>query len=94
METISVRMDTEDLTFFSRVLKEKKSTVLRELVQEGKKYKAIELFRQKKVSLGLGARLAGVTLSEFIDLLREQNVTLNIEENDVEEALKTVRKTW
>lgn len=94
METISVRMDTEDLTFFSRILKEKKSTVLRELVEEGKKHKAVDLFLQKKVSLGLGARLAGLTLSEFIDLLKAQNVELNLEKADVEEALKTARRVW
>ena len=57
-----------------------------------KKHKAVELYKMKKVSLGLGAKLAGVTLSEFIDLLREHNVYLNLEKEDVEKALKTARK--
>lgn len=58
----------------------------------GKKHKAVELYSMKKVSLGLGAKLAGVTLSEFIDLLKEHNVYLNLEKEDVEQALKTARK--
>lgn len=94
METISVRMETEDLDFFSQVLKEKKSAILRELVKEGKKHKAAHLYRDKRVSLGLGARLAGVPLSEFIDILKEHNINLNIEEEDVQDAIKTARKVW
>lgn len=94
METLSVRINTEDLNFFAKVLKEKKSVVIRELVEEGKKQKAAQLFKEKKVSLGLGAKLAGLTLSEFIDLLKENNIVLNIEKEDVEEALKTARKVW
>jgi len=42
--------------------------------------------------LGLGAKLAGVSLSEFIDLLKEHNADLNLEKGDVEQALKTARK--
>ena len=59
---------------------------------QGKKHKAVELYKMKKVSLGLGAKLAGETLSEFIDLLKEHNVYLNLEKEDVEQALKTARK--
>ncbi len=54
--------------------------------------KAVELYKAKKVSLGLGARLAGVSLSEFIDLLKENNAYLNLEKWDVNEALKTARR--
>ena len=61
-------------------------------IESGKKHKAVELYKMKKVSLGLGAELAGVTLSEFIDLLKDHNVSLNLEKDDVEMALKTARK--
>ena len=84
----------EDLDDFSRILRAKKSAVIRELVKAGEKHKAVQLYKEKKVSLGLGARLANVTLSEFIDLLAEHNVTLNIQKEDVQEALKTARKVW
>ena len=92
METLSLRMDIENLDCFSKVLKEKRSAVLRELVKEGRKHKAVELYKTRKVSLGLGARLAGVTLSEFIDILREHSAVLNLEREDVEQALKNARK--
>lgn len=92
METVSSRLDLRTINLFGKVLKEKRSEVVRELVESGKKTKAVELYKMKKVSLGLGAKLADVSLSEFIDLLKEHNVYLNLEKEDVEQALKTARK--
>lgn len=92
METVSSRLNLETINLFSRILKEKRSEVVRELVESGKKRKAVELYKMKKVSLGLGAKLAGVTLSEFIDLLGEHNIYLNLEKEDVEMGIKTARK--
>lgn len=92
METVSSRLDLDAINLFGKVLNEKRSEVVRELVESGKKTKAVELYRMKKVSLGLGARLAGVTLSEFLDLLKENNVYLNLEKEDVKQALATARK--
>ena len=94
MQTVSSRLDLETINLFGKILKEKRSEVVRELVESGKKHKAVELYKQKKVSLGLGSKLAGVTLSEFIDLLREHNVSLNLEKKDVEMSLKTARKIF
>ncbi len=92
MDTVSSRLDLNTINLFVNVLKAKRSEVVRELVESGKKHKAVELYKMKKVSFGLGAKLAGASLSEFIDLLREYNVYLNLEKEDVEKALKTARK--
>lgn len=92
METVSSRLNLETIKLFGQVMNEKRSEVVRELVNAGQKHKAVELYKIKKVSLGLGAKLAGVTLSEFIDLLKEHNVYLNLEKEDVEQALRTARK--
>ena len=92
METVSARLDLETIKLFGKILNEKRSEVVRELVESGKKHKAVELYKMKKVSLGLGAKLAGVSLSEFFDLLKEHNVYLNLELEDVKQALKTARK--
>ena len=92
METVSSRLNLETIKLFAQVMNEKRSEVVRELVNAGQKHKAVELYKMKKVSLGLGAKLAGVTLSEFIDLLKEHNVYLNLEKEDVEQALRTARK--
>lgn len=92
METVSSRLDIEAINLFEKVLKEKRSEVVRTLVESGKKHKSVELYKAKKISIGLGARLAGVSLSEFIDLLKEHNVYLNLEKEDVEQALSTARR--
>ena len=92
METVSSRLEMESVNLFGKILNEKRSEVVRQLVESGKKHKAVELYKQKKVSLGLGAKLAGVNLSGFIDLLQEHNAYLNLEKEDVERALITARK--
>jgi len=92
METVSARLDLETINLFGKVLKEKRSEVVRELVESGRQHKAVELYKMKKVSLGLGAKLAGVSLSEFFDLIREHNVYLNLELEDAKQALETARK--
>ncbi len=61
---------------------------------ENRKHKAVELYSQGKASLGLASHLAEVPLSEFIDLLKEHNVSLNLDKEDVKEALETARKVW
>lgn len=94
METISSRLNGETIDMFTKILGGNRSEIVRELVEAGKKSKAIELYKKRKVSLGLGAKLAGVPLSEFIDLLKEHNEYLNIEQEDVAQALKTARKTF
>ena len=92
METVSSRLDLKTIELFGKILKENRSEVVRGLVESGKKHKAVELYKMKKVSLGLGAKLAGVSLSESFDLLAEHNVFLNLELEDVKDALKTARK--
>lgn len=94
METVSTRLDEETLKDFENVLKTNRSKIVRELVDAGRKHKAVELYKSKKVSLGLGARLAGVNLSEFMDLLKDHNVYLNIELEDVKESLENLKKVW
>lgn len=93
MEIISVRLEgLKELDYFSKVLNENRSEVVRDLVEEGKKLKAIELYKQKKISLGLASKLSGLTLSEFLDLLEEFNINLNMALEDAKEAMKNAEK--
>lgn len=94
METVSSRLDIKTISLFGKVIGRNNSVTVRELVEAGKREKAVELYKLKKVSLGLGARLAGVPLSEFIDLLKQHNAFLNLEKEDVERALRTARKVF
>lgn len=90
---ISVRYEPEeDVEFLSKVLKKKKSETLRDLLDTGRKMKAVELYGEGKVSLGLGARIAKMSLSEFMDLLKEYNVPLNIGVQEAREALRYARE--
>lgn len=93
METVSVRLEhVEDLEFIGKILKKKRSRVIRNLLFSGRQMEAIELYRQGKVSLGLGAKFAGIPLSEFMDLLKKYNVPLNLELEDATDAMKHAEK--
>ena len=51
METISSRLNAETIDMFSKVLGGNRSEIVRDLVESGKKSKAVELYKMKKVSL-------------------------------------------
>ena len=89
METISVRLEkVRDLDFIGKILNEKRSELIRLLLFKGREMQAMELYKNGKVSLGLGARLAGLTLSDFMDLLKKYNVQLNLEIEDAKDAMR------
>lgn len=70
-----------------------RSEMLRELIDEGRKMKSIELYKWGKVSLGLGAKLARLSISEYMDLLKEYKVQINIDIDDAKKALEYARMT-
>ncbi|HLD34136.1 MAG TPA: UPF0175 family protein [Candidatus Nanoarchaeia archaeon] len=94
MNIVAARLDTEMIDRFRKITHQTKSEVVRDLVDAGKKHRAVELYKNGKVSLGLGSRLAGVTLSEFFDLLGEHNVDLNLTLEDVQESVKAAKKMF
>jgi len=65
--------------------------MLRELIDEGRKMKSIELYKKGKVSLGLGARIARLSISEYLDLLKEYKVQINIDIEDAKKSLEYAR---
>ncbi len=70
-----------------------RSEMLRELIDEGRKMKSIELYKHGKVSLGLGAKIARLSISEYIDLLKEYKVHINIDVDEAKKALEYARMT-
>lgn len=92
MEMISLRVDADKLDTLGKILRQNRSETIRELVDEGRKMKALDLYKLKKVSLGLAARIAGLNLSAFIDLMKEYNVYLNLDEDDVRDALRNAER--
>lgn len=61
------------------------------MTKKDRKMKSIELYKQGKVSLGLGAKLSGLSISEYIDLLKEYKVQINIDIEDAKKALEYAR---
>jgi predicted HTH domain antitoxin len=51
----------------------------------------LELYREETVSFGKAAELLGVTKWEFTDLLRNKNVPLPYDEDDLEEDLQALK---
>jgi predicted HTH domain antitoxin len=93
MEIVSIRLKKlKELDFFGRLLNENRSELIRNLVEEGKKLRAIKLYKNKKISLGLASRFAGMSISEFMDMLEEYNVKLNLTLEDAKLAMKHAEK--
>ncbi len=53
--------------------------------------KSIELYKQGKVSLGLGAKISRLSISEYMDLLKEYRVRINIDIEDARNSLEYAR---
>ena len=96
-KTLSIRIDDKDYKFLSSLAKEEQgdmSTAVRELVDLGRIMLAVEKYKNSGASLEKAARLAGVSLSEMIDILAEYGVEANLEYEDYLKGLKTIRKIW
>ena len=94
---VTVRMEAEGYEFIRRLSKEQKEEVskaLRGLVEQGRVMLAIEKYRAGKASIGKASELAGVSISEMMDLLEKFGVKSNVEYEDYLEGLKNIRKHW
>jgi len=70
------------------------SKKVRELVDLGRVMLAIEKYRKSEASLEKAARIAGVSISKMIDVLRDHGVEANLEYEDYLKGLKSLRKIW
>lgn len=99
MVTTSVRLPEEMLREIEKLVREEgidKGTLIRKLLAESlKEYRvkrAMELYRDGKVSLWKAAEIAGITYREAIEELKKRNIpfrySLEDLETDVEWAMK------
>jgi len=51
----------------------------------------LELYREETISFGKAAELFGMTKWDFTDLLKEKNIPLSCDEDDLEEDLQTLK---
>ena len=94
-KTISVRVDQRKLTEIKGISieeKRKNSEVLREALELGIRQKklliALEKYRKREVSIGKASEIAGISISRFMDTLRENNITFNYTAEDFAEDVE------
>ena len=96
-KTMSIRMDERNYDFLNKLSNEERgdlSKAVRELVNKGRLMLAVERYKEGKVSLGLAAELADLTLGEMINTLAEYGVQSNLETEDYLKGLENIRKAW
>ncbi|MEM3484919.1 MAG: UPF0175 family protein [Candidatus Methanomethyliaceae archaeon] len=96
-EVISARLPKERVRLVEEIAKEEKvdkSTILERALEhytrEWKLMKAVELYRDGRVTLSRASEIAGVSVWEMIDVLAQKKVTLQYSVEDLREDLKAL----
>ena len=99
MPSISARIpddDEDELQEVTELLDEDKSTVIRKALSEGlvsiRKRVAIERYQTGDISANQAARLAGVSLAEWLEISREHNLTTQLSPEDIESDAAAARE--
>ncbi len=99
MPSISARVPDEDeaeLEAVSELLDEDKSTVIRKALSEGlesiRQRIAIERYQTGEISVNEAARLADVSLAEWLEIAREYNLTTQLSTEDIESEATAARE--
>jgi predicted HTH domain antitoxin len=90
-------MNDQECNFLSALAKEEKEDVskkVRELVDLGMIMLAIEKYQRSEASTEKSARIAGVSISKMMEILKQFGVEVNLEYEDYLTGLKSLRKTW
>jgi len=93
MPVISLRLKDKDfsrLDEFSKMVNKDKSTVARELLENGWKFSMISLYRDGKLSLGTLASKLELSISETIDLLAGVGVKSPVGYDDYLKGFETL----
>lgn len=95
--TMSIRIRKEVYDFVKVLAKEGQgdlSSAVRDLIDKGRVHLAIEEYKTERASLGRAARLAGLSVSEMIDILSEYGIESNLDEEDYRMSLKALRNVY
>ena len=97
-ENISLRLPHEILEKLDDLAQKEhkdRSTLIREILDEGIKDKridlAVELYKKSEVTGWQASKLAGVSLRRFYEALQRKGVLIQISERDLEQDLKALR---
>ena len=96
---ISIRPTEEIERKLERLIgieKTERSALIRRIldigIAEDLKKHALELFRDKKVSLAKAAEIADVSVREMMDLIKEKGISLHITTEEIEEDFEAAMK--
>jgi predicted HTH domain antitoxin len=99
MATISARLpdeEGEELDAVAELLDEDRSTTIRKALREGlqelRVRKAVEQYQSGDVSTNQAARIAGMSLAEWLEIARERNLTSQLNSEDLERDADTAGK--
>ncbi len=94
-ENVSVRIGIEELREINRISQYRrttKSAVLREVLSLGIKQKmleiALEKFQKNEATAAKAAYIAGISLSEFLDVLHERGINYHYGVEELREDVK------
>lgn len=98
MPSISARIpddEEEALEEVAKLLGEDKSTTIRKALHEGlydlRVRVAIERYQSGEVSVNQAARIADVSISEWLEIARERNLTHQLTPEDLEDDVEAAR---
>ena len=90
MPTVSVRLPAEEkeaLDELAELLEQDRSTTMRQAIREGTETlrvrHAVERYQSDDVSVNEAARLAGVSIAEWLELAHERGLTTQLDETDL-----------
>lgn len=99
MPSISARIpdeEEEELAEVIEILGEDKSTVIRKALSEGlgslRKQIAIQRYQAGEISVNQAARLAGVSIAEWLQIAREHNLTTQLKPEDLDSDVDAARE--
>ena len=99
MPSISARIpddDERELEAVAELLGEDKSTIIRKALREGltdlRLHLAVERYQTGDVSVNQAARIAGVSVADWMTYAREHNLTTHLTPADLERDAETARR--
>ena len=95
MPVMSVRLSEQEMKRLKALAAEEEreqSSVARELLVDGLKYKMLLAYKEGKVSLAKLSKMLGMSLSEVVDLLASFGLQSPISYDDYLQGMKTARK--
>lgn len=72
----------------------KTRSTLPDLISRGRILVALDRYREGKASLSRAAEVAGVSVSEMMDLLAQHGISSDLQVEDYRESLRTLREVW